>query len=112
MAKYHIEDPVTYEVFEHRLWSINERSHSTLAKVSGSPIVVDGHEYLCGIHKLSGEAVLINSGVLYHVIGMKFGIKKILEWSEQEGFLIEDGDQFLINDPFSSVLCMLLIWGL
>ena len=100
MAKYPIEDPVTYEIFKHRLWSINERSHSTLAKVSGSPIVVDGHEYLCGIHKLSGEAVLINSGVLYHVIGMEFGIKKILEWSEQEGFLIEDGDQFLINDPF------------
>ena len=43
---------------------------------------------------------MINSGVLYHVIGMEFGIKKILEWSEQEGFLIEDGDQFLINDPF------------
>ena len=100
MGKYSIKDPVTYEIFKHRLWAINERSHNTLGKVSGSPLVVDGHEYLCGIHKANGDAALINSGVLYHLIGMEFAIKDILKWSEEEGVPIEEEDQFLTNDPF------------
>jgi len=100
VGKYSIEDPVTYEIFKHRLWAINERSHNTLGKVSGSPIVVDGHEYLCCIHKANGDAALVNSGVLYHLIGMEFAVKDIIEWTEKEGITIEEGDQFLTNDPF------------
>lgn len=102
--KYDIQDPILYEVFKHRLWAINERSHATLGKVSGSPVVIDAHEYLCAIHKANGDAVTVNSGVLYHAIGMDFGIKHLLKLRDQGEIEIEDNDQFLINDPFIAAM--------
>lgn len=98
MKKYGIDDPITYEIFKHRLWSICERSHYTLSRVSGSPIVVDAHEYISGLHKANGEAVLITSGVTAHIIGMERAVKKIIEWWKEDE--IEEGDQFLLNNPF------------
>lgn len=98
MKKYNIADPISYEIFKHRLWSICERSHYTLSRVSGSPIVVDAHEYLSGVHRADGEAVLVTSGVTLHLVGMEKAVKKILEWWEADG--IEEGDQFLVNNPY------------
>ncbi|MDY6862301.1 MAG: hydantoinase B/oxoprolinase family protein [Thermodesulfobacteriota bacterium] len=98
--RFDIKDPITYEIFKHRLWSICERSHYTLSRVSGSPIVVDAHEYLSGIHKADGEAVMVTSGVVLHIVGMERAIKKINEWWKDEEGGIQDGDHFLVNDPF------------
>ncbi len=98
MKGYNVADPIIYEIFKHRLWSICERSHYTLSRVSGSPIVVDAHEYLSGIHKADGEAVFITSGVTLHLVGMEKAVKKIVEWWEEDG--IEEGDQFLVNNPY------------
>lgn len=98
--RYSADDPVAFEIFKHRLWSVCERAHFTLSRVSGSPIVVDAHEYLCGIHKADGEAVMVTSGVLLHVVGMHNAIRRIREWWQDEEEGIADGDQFLVNDAY------------
>lgn len=98
MEKYDIADPIIYEIFKHRLWAICERSHYTLSRVSGSPIVVDAHEYLSGIHGPDGQAVFVTSGVTLHLVGMEKAVKKIMEWWDVDG--IEEGDQFLVNNPY------------
>lgn len=100
--KYDVKDPIIYEIFKHRLWSICERSHYTLSRVSGSPIVVDAHEYLSGIHKANGDAVLVTTGVTLHLVGMERGVKKIIEWWGEDQ--IEDGDQFLLNNPYIAAI--------
>ena len=50
-------DPVTYEVIRHNLWNVNEEHAATIVKVSGSPIVVFGHDFNPSILTEDGEWV-------------------------------------------------------
>jgi N-methylhydantoinase B len=93
-------DLVQYEIFAHRLFNILEEGRIAIRHVSGSPVVVEGGETMCAFYTPEGEAFLTGAGILLHVTGASQFVKKTLEFYSQDPG-INDGDQFLWNDPYT-----------
>lgn len=92
-------DPVDYEIVRHRLWMINDEHASTLKRISGSPIVVFGHDFNTSLLLEDGEWVYFGPYILYLNAGADLAVKWILEnRSEDPG--IGEGDIFVTNDPW------------
>jgi len=92
-------DLVKYEVFRHRLFSILEEGRIAIKMVSGSPVVVEGGETMCSLHRADGSTILVAAGILLHAVGARQFIQKAIELYEQDpGF--NDGDQLFFNDPY------------
>jgi N-methylhydantoinase B len=111
-------DPVTYEVIRHNLWNINEEHAATIVKVSGSPIVVFGHDFNPSILTESGEWVFFGPYIQYLNAAADNAIRWVLEhYPENPG--IEEGDMFLTNDPWigsnhepdTTLLCPVFVDG-
>ncbi len=111
-------DPITYEVIRHNLWSVNEEHAATIVKVSGSPIVVFGHDFNPSILTEDGEWVFFGPYIQYLNAAADYAIGWTLEhYAENPG--IEDGDMFLTNDPWigsnhqpdTTLLCPVFIDG-
>lgn len=95
----HDIDPITYEVIRHNLWSINEEHAATIVKISGSPIVVFGHDFNPSILTEDGEWVFFGPYIQYLNAAGDAAVQWILEnRSANPG--INDGDMFLTNDPW------------
>lgn len=92
-------DPVRYEIFCHRLFQILEEGRLAMARVSGSPVVVEGGETVCSFYTADGTPVLTAAGVLLHCTGARDFILKAIEWYEEDPGL-HDGDQLFFNDPY------------
>jgi len=93
-------DPVTFEVIKHRLWQINDEQGVTIRTISTSPIVVDGNDMNVGIFTRDGDLVVAGPYVLTHVTTMDAVIKNVIKHASD----IEDGDIFLVNDPYLGAL--------
>lgn len=92
-------DPVDYEIVRHRLWMINDEHASTLKRISGSPIVVFGHDFNTSLLLEDGEWVYFGPYILYLNAGADLAVKWILEnRSADPG--IGEGDIFVTNDPW------------
>lgn len=111
-------DPVTYEVVKHNLWSVNEEHAATIVKVSGSPIVVFGHDFNPSILTEDGEWVFFGPYIQYLNAAADYAIHWTLDnYAQNPG--IQDGDMFLTNDPWigsnhqpdTTLLCPVFIEG-
>ena len=71
-------DPVKYEIFMHRLWTIGEEGRIALQRVSASPIVVQGGECMQSFYDPSGRMILACSGHLRFAAATSDAIKKIV----------------------------------
>lgn len=91
----HDIDPITFEVIRHKLWSINEEGSATMIHVSGSP-VVHATDYNFGIYAADGEMAVIGVYLLVPIYTGYMAIKEFLGRFND----IEDGDVFIINDPY------------
>jgi N-methylhydantoinase B len=92
-------DPISYEVFAHRLWAVGEEGRLALQQVSASPIVVQGGECMSAFYDATGSMVLACSGHLRFAAATSDAIRKLWEWyGESPGFY--DGDQMYFNDPY------------
>lgn len=89
-------DPITYEVVQHRLYSVNEEGATTIVHASGSP-VVHATDYNFGIFTADGDLAV--SGVFYMLaqFPVQLLIKKAIE---KYGDDLHPGDVFISNDPF------------
>lgn len=89
-------DPVTYEVINHRLWSINDEGSTTIVHASGSP-VVHATDYNFAIYSVDGDLAV--SGVFYMppIYTMQLFVKEVIKQFEGD---INPGDVFVTNDPF------------
>jgi N-methylhydantoinase B len=114
----HEIDPITYEVIRHNLWNINEEHAATIVKVSGSPIVVFGHDFNPSILTEDGEWVFFGPYIQYLNAAADNAIRWVLEhYAESPG--IHDGDMFLTNDPWigsnhepdTTLLCPVFVDG-
>lgn len=92
-------DPITYEVIRHNLWMINEEHAATIVKISGSPIVVFGHDFNPSILTEDGEWVFFGPYIQYLNAAADAAIGWVLE-NRRDNPGIEDGDMFLTNDPW------------
>jgi N-methylhydantoinase B len=77
------------------LWSINEEGSATMIHVSGSP-VVHATDYNFGIYAADGEMAVIGVYLLAPIYTGYMAIKEFLGRFND----IEDGDVFIINDPY------------
>jgi len=92
-------DPVSYEIFSHRLWAIGEEGRIALQRVTASPIVAQGGECMCSFYDADGTMILACSGHLRFAAATSDAIRQIIQWYEHEPG-IRDGDEFFFNDPY------------
>ena len=92
-------DPIKFEIFVHRLWAIGEEGRIALQRVTASPIVAQGGECMCSFYDADGNMVLACSGHLRFAAATSDAIKRIIEWFDDEPG-INDGDEFIFNDPY------------
>lgn len=92
-------DPVSYEIFAHRLWVVGEEGRIALQRVTASPIVAQGGECMCSFYDAEGTMVLACSGHLRFAAATSDAIRALVGWySESPG--IHEGDEFVVNDPY------------
>jgi len=92
-------DQITYQIVKHKIWQVLWEGRATMEKISGSVVVTEAKEVLCGLYNAKGETVSSSAGLLVHILGIENMIKKLLEWySETPG--IFEGDVFMFNDPY------------
>lgn len=92
-------DPITYEVLRFSLWSLNEDHGTTIAKLSGSPIVLYTNDFNPVIITARGEIVFFGPYVQWFG-GMMDMVAKYLMEHYRENPGIRSGDMFLTNDPW------------
>lgn len=92
-------DPVDFEIFRHRLWAIGEEGRLALQRVTASPIVAQGGECMCSFYDRDGVMILACSGHLRFAAATSDAIKRLIEWYEADPG-INEGDEFIINDPY------------
>lgn len=92
-------DPLTYEVIRHRLWSITEEMGHTMMRISGSPVVTEAQDFNFSLCDELGQTVQVGLFNVGLVASMDLAIQWILQHrGENPG--IEEGDLFLLNDPW------------
>ncbi len=92
-------DQITYQIAKHKIWQILWEGRVTMEKISGSVVVTEAKEVLCGLYNAKGDTISSSAGLLVHILGVENMIKKIYEWyAESPG--IYEGDVFIFNDAY------------
>ncbi len=92
-------DAVTFEVIRHKLWAIGDEQEITLKSVSGSPVVTESSDFNNGIYSADGSMVMLGRQVLVHAGTMAAVLKSVIEDCQKDPG-IEEGDMFVMNDPY------------
>ncbi len=93
-------DPITFEVVKHRLWQINDEQGVTIRTISASPIVVEGNDFNCALFTREGELAVAGAYVSSHITTMDVVLKNVKAQASE----INDGDIFVLNDPYMGCL--------
>ncbi|MDP2718915.1 MAG: hydantoinase B/oxoprolinase family protein [Dehalococcoidia bacterium] len=92
-------DPITFEIWRHRLFAINDEAAATLRAVSGSAVANEAYDFNTGILNATGEVIATGIYVGVHALTLESIVKGILShYSENPG--IRQGDMFICNDPY------------
>ena len=94
-------DPITFEIVRHRFARIIDEAVITLKLVSGSEITNEGHDLLISLHRADGSLLLAGVGFTSRTPGAAHATKHILRRFEGQ---INEGDMFLLNDPYSGAM--------
>ncbi|MDX6723835.1 MAG: hypothetical protein QOD73_2239 [Solirubrobacteraceae bacterium] len=108
-------DPVTFEVIRHRLWAINDEQGRMAARLSGSFIVYEGHDFNAGLVTADGRGLYCGVYILWHGATIDEFVRRIMEeWAPED---IREGDMFFTNDPWwgalhanDGILAMPVFW--
>lgn len=92
-------DPIDYEVIRHSLWQANQEHGVTIARMSGSPITKYTMDFNPAILTEDGDFVFFGPYLQWFAGMIDTAVKWTLEnRSENPG--IEEGDIFIMNDPW------------
>ena len=91
-------DPITLSVIYNRLLTINEEMGITMINTSISPIFAEAHDFSCAICDWDNRIVAQIDGVPSHTASAMESVKAV---SAYFGNDINDGDVFVLNDPYS-----------
>jgi N-methylhydantoinase B len=95
----HDIDPIDYEVIRHSLWQANQEHGVTIARMSGSPITKYTMDFNPAILTEDAEFVFFGPYLQWFPGMIDVAVKWTLEnRSENPG--IEEGDMFIMNDPW------------
>ena len=93
-------DPVKYELLYNKLSNILEEGKENLRYLSGSTITREAGEVVMGYYLPDGEAALIATGIMIHIMNVTQCIHYMIQNNFTEDIGIYEGDMFLNNDPF------------
>jgi N-methylhydantoinase B len=94
-------DPITFSIIRHRLFRVVEEAVITLKHVSGSAITNEGHDLMVSLYRADGSLLMGGVGFLHHLTSASEACKSIIRRFEGD---IEEGDIFLLNDPYTAAL--------
>lgn len=92
-------DAIDFEIFRHKLWSINDEAATVMNLISASTVANEVKDMNCGLMTPEGDVFVIGTYIAMHAITLSTMAKYVLEhYSENPG--IQEGDLFLCNDPY------------
>lgn len=94
-------DPVTFQIIKHRLEQVTDEAVEALKRVSGAPNTNEGHDLMVALYTRDGDLLTGGVGFLHHYLGASEATKHILDRFGED---IEDGDMFMLNDPYTAAL--------
>jgi N-methylhydantoinase B len=94
-------DPVTFSIIRHRLFRIVDEAVITLKHVSGSAITNEGHDLMVSLYRADGSLLMGGVGYLHHLTSAAEACRVIIRKFRGQ---IEEGDLFLLNDPYTAAL--------
>jgi len=94
-------DPITFSIIRHRLFRVVDEAVITLKHVSGSAITNEGHDLMVSLYRADGELLMGGVGFLHHLTSAAEACKAIIRRFKGA---INDGDVFLLNDPYTAAL--------
>jgi len=94
-------DPVTFQIIKHRLERVTDEAVEALKRVSGAPNTNEGHDLMVALYTSDGDLLTGGVGFLHHYLGASEAVKHVIEAFEGD---IDEGDMFLLNDPYTAAL--------
>ena len=94
-------DPITFSIIRHRLFRVVEEAVITLKHVSGTAITNEGHDLMVSLYRADGSLLMGGVGFLHHLTSAAEACKSIIRRFAGQ---INEGDLFLLNDPFTAAL--------
>ncbi len=92
-------DPILLALTQNRLDHISHQMGWVMLRTARSPIFSQAHDFSCFIAGPSGEVVSQADGIPIHTGSGGFGVRAILRDFASD---INDGDVFLLNDPWAA----------
>jgi N-methylhydantoinase B len=97
MTVAYATDPVTLALVQNRLDHIARQMGWVMVRTSRSPIFNQSHDFSCFITDRDGTLVSQADGIPIHTGGGGFAIRALLKSFSDD---IDEGDAFLLNDPY------------
>ncbi len=96
-------DPFVFEIIRHKFMRVIDEAVITLKHISGSSATTEGHDLIMALYRTDGSLLMGVLGYLHALPGAGEACRHIIrEYSENPG--INDGDVFLLNDPYIAAL--------
>src|SRR3546814_2438463 len=92
-------DPVTLALTQNRLDHISLQMGWVMTRTARSPIFSQAHDFSCFLANADGVLVSQADGIPIHTGGGGFAVRALLAAFAGD---IEDGDVFLLNDPYTA----------
>ncbi|WP_247971137.1 hydantoinase B/oxoprolinase family protein [Bradyrhizobium sp. 195] len=90
-------DPVLLAILQKQLDHISVQMGAIMTRTARSPIFSQSHDFSCFISNATGETVAQADGLPVHSGGGGFAVRAVLrDFADQ----IEDGDVFILSDPY------------
>src|SRR5690606_31464213 len=92
-------DPITLALTQNRLDHISRQMGWVMTRTARSPIFSQAHDFSCFLTDAGGVLVSQADGIPIHTGGGGFAVRAVLK---AFGGRIEEGDVFLLNDPYEA----------
>ena len=92
-------DPVTLALVQNRLDHISHQMGWVMTRTARSPIFSQSHDFSCFIADARGTLISQADGIPIHTGGGGFAVRAILR---DFAGAIDEGDVFLLNDPYTA----------
>jgi N-methylhydantoinase B len=92
-------DPITLAVVQKQLDHISRQMGWVMTRTARSPIFSQSHDFSCFVGSGDGEVIAQADGIPIHTGGGGFAIRAVLR---DFAGRIEDGDVFILSDPYAA----------
>ena len=92
-------DPILLALTQNRLDHVSQQMGWVMVRTARSPIFSQAHDFSCFIAGPTGEVVSQADGIPIHTGSGGFGVRALLKDFDEQ---IEDGDVFVLNDPWAA----------